>query len=212
MINGILNDKQIRVLSGIGNYVSDKEWDYPFDYFKNQPMITPFEPNQQRVLKQEDGSEVKAISWGTSSFGYDVRLADDFRIFSNINSTVIDPLSFSEKTFVEHKGPFAIIPPNSYLLGRTVEVFDIPRDVMVLCVGKSTYARSGAIINVTPIEAGFKGNVVIEISNATPLPLKVYANMGIAQFIFFRGEPCETSYADRGGKYQNQQGVTLAKV
>ena len=98
------------------------------------------------------------------------------------------------------------------MLGRTVEVFDIPRDVMVLCVGKSTYARSGAIINVTPIEAGFKGNVVIEISNATPLPLKVYANMGIAQFIFFRGEPCETSYADRGGKYQNQQGVTLAKV
>ncbi len=154
----------------------------------------------------------KIVSYGTSSFGYDVRLANEFKIFTNINSTMIDPLNFDHASCVDHVGDFCIIPPNSYILGRTVEVFKIPRDVMVICLGKSTYARCGAIVNVTPIEAGFEGNVVIEISNATSLPLKVYANQGIAQFLFFQSdEECETSYADRDGKYQNQTGITTAK-
>lgn len=155
----------------------------------------------------------KILSFGTSSFGYDVRLADDFKIFTNVNSAIIDPLNMSDGCYVDHKGPFCIIPPNSYILGHTIEVFDLPRDVVALCVGKSTYARAGAIVNVTPIEPGFSGQVVIEISNSTPLPLKVYANQGIAQFLFFESdEECEVSYGDRGGKYQNQRGITTAIV
>lgn len=155
----------------------------------------------------------KILSFGTSSFGYDVRLADDFKIFTNVNSAIIDPLNMSNACYSDHKGPFCIIPPNSYILGHTVETFDLPRDVVALCVGKSTYARAGAIVNVTPIEPGFCGQVVIEISNATPLPLKVYANQGIAQFMFFESdEECETSYGERGGKYQNQRGLQTAIV
>lgn len=155
----------------------------------------------------------KILSFGTSSFGYDVRLADEFKIFTNVNSAVIDPLNMVDACYVDHKGPYCIIPPNSYILGHTIEAFDIPRDVMVICLGKSTYARAGAIVNVTPIEAGFKGQVVIEISNSTPLPLKVYANQGIAQFLFFESdEDCEVSYGDREGKYQNQRGITTAIV
>lgn len=154
----------------------------------------------------------KILSYGTSSFGYDVTLQDEFRIFTNINSSIIDPLSFDEKCLVEFKGDVCIIPPNSYILGVTREYFRIPRDVMVVCVGKSTYARCGAIVNTTPIEPGFEGHVVIEISNATNLPMKIYANQGVAQFMFFKSdEECETSYADKGGKYQGQTGMTLAK-
>lgn len=156
----------------------------------------------------------KILSYGTSSFGYDVTLQDDFRIFTNVNTGIIDPLNFDEeKCLIPFKGDVCIIPPNSYILGVTREYFRIPRDVMVACVGKSTYARCGAIVNVTPIEPGFEGNVVIEVSNATSSPLKVYANQGIAQFMFFRGdEECEVSYGDKAGKYQGQTGMTLAKV
>ncbi len=155
----------------------------------------------------------KIVSYGTSSFGYDVRLGDEFKVFTDINNSIIDPLNFDHKSYVDQKGPYCIIPPNSYILGMTIEKFVIPKNVMVVCVGKSTYARCGAIVNVTPIEAGFAGNVVIEISNATRLPIKVYANQGIAQFLFYESdEDCEVSYADRGGKYMGQSGITTAKV
>lgn len=187
------------------------------------PMISPFEPSNIRTKQVYDQAasrdmdtdvmvDQKILSYGTSSFGYDVTLQDEFRIFTNINSTIIDPLNFDEKCLVEFKGDVCIIPPNSYILGVTREYFKIPRDVMVVCLGKSTYARCGAIVNVTPIEPGFCGHVVIEISNSTSLPLKVYANQGIAQFMFFQSdEECETSYADKAGKYQGQTGLTLAK-
>lgn len=172
------------------------------------PMIQPFMPNQVRYV-----NERKIISWGLSSFGYDVRLANKFKIFTNINSTVIDPLNMSDDCYIDFEGDVCIIPPNSYILGHTVETFNIPRDVQVIAVGKSTYARVGCAINVTPIEAGFSGEVVIEIANLTPLPMKVYAGMGISQFLFFRGtEECEVSYDDRDGKYQNQSGLTTARV
>ena len=168
---------------------------------------------------EKDGVLVKqkVLSWGLSSYGYDVRLDNEFKIFTNrnsyVNNLIIDPLNFDDKCCVDHKGPYCIIPPNSYILGKTKEYFKIPRNVSVICVGKSTYARVGAIVNVTPIEAGFEGNIVIEISNATSLPLKVYAEMGISQFIFFQGDvPCEVSYADRGGKYQGQTTVQTALI
>jgi len=173
-----------------------------------RPMITPFVDDQ---VREEDGRKI--VSYGLSSYGYDVRLANTFKIFTNINSAVIDPLVPDESCFQDFEGDVCIIPPNSYVLGRTIETFDIPRNVTGICLGKSTYARSAAIVNVTPIEAGFKGQVVIEISNASPLPLKVHAGMGIAQFLFFLGDqPCKVSYDDRGGKYQNQQGVVTARV
>lgn len=186
----ILNDKQITKLC-----VNDV------------PMIMPFEARQVREVDNK-----KILSYGLSSFGYDVRLANKFKIFTNIKNALIDPLDVTDDIYVEHEGDYCIIPPNSYILGHTVEHFDIPRDVMVLCCGKSTLARLAAIVNVTPIEPGFKGQVVIEIANCSPLPLKVYANQGIAQFMFFRGEPCEVSYADRGGKYMAQTGVTTARL
>lgn len=155
----------------------------------------------------------KIISYGTSSFGYDVTLADEFQIFTNINSAIIDPLNFSPDCLHSFKGDVCIIPPHSYILGYTREYFKIPRNVTGVALGKSTYARCGAIVNVTPIEAGFEGTVVIEIANTTSLPLKVYANMGIAQFLFFESdEECEVSYADRAGKYQGQTGMQLALV
>lgn len=172
-------------------------------------MIEPFIDHQVRV----DDNGKKVISYGLSAGGYDVRLANEFKLFTNINTTVIDPLAFDELCLHDHCGDYAIIPPNSYMLGRTVETFNIPRDIMVVCVGKSSWARVGCGINVTPIEPGFIGQVVIEISNFTPSPLKIHAGMGIAQFLFFRSnKPCEVSYADRGGKYQNQSGVQLAIV
>src|SRR6202165_3581313 len=168
-------------------------------------MIEPFEPGQVKVI---DGRRV--VSFGTSSYGYDVRCADEFKLFTNINSTIVDPKEFDEKNFVDVKGESVIIPPNSFALARTVEYFRITRNVLTICLGKSTYARCGIIVNVTPLEPGWEGHVTLEFSNTTPLPAKVYANEGACQFLFLQGnEPCETSYADRAGKYMGQRGVTL---
>ena len=167
-------------------------------------MINPFSE------KQVAGG---VISYGLSSYGYDLRVADEFKIFTNINSTFIDPKQFDERSFVTVQSACAIIPPNSFALARSVEYFKIPRDVLTICVGKSTYARCGIIVNVTPFEPEWEGFVTLEISNTTPLPAKIYANEGLCQILFFQSdEPCETSYADRKGKYQSQKGIVLPKV
>jgi dCTP deaminase len=167
-------------------------------------MIEPFEDRQVRQ---------GVISYGLSSYGYDIRVADEFKVFTNINSTVVDPKNFDARSFVDVKADICIIPPNSFALARTVEYFRIPRDVLTVCVGKSTYARCGLIVNVTPFEPEWEGNVTLEISNTTPLPAKVYANEGIAQVLFFQSdEACEVSYADKKGKYQRQQGLTLPRL
>lgn len=171
-------------------------------------MIEPFEGGMVR----ENGSG-KLVSYGTSSYGYDVRCADEFKIFTNINSTIVDPKKFDPRSFVDIKAHECIIPPNSFALARTVEYFRIPRDVLVVCLGKSTYARCGIIVNVTPLEPEWEGHVTLEFSNTTPLPARIYANEGVAQMLFFGAdEVCETSYKDRGGKYQGQRGVTLPKT
>jgi dCTP deaminase len=171
-------------------------------------MIEPFSPDQVRMAAGE-----KIVSYGTSSYGYDVRCAEEFKIFTNINSTIVDPKNFDEKSFVDFKGSVCIIPPNSFALARTVEFFRIPRSVLTVCLGKSTYARCGIIVNVTPLEPEWEGHVTLEFSNTTPLPAKIYANEGVAQMLFFESdEVCETSYRDRGGKYQGQRGVTLPKA
>ena len=167
-------------------------------------MISPFEEKQVRQ---------GVISFGLSSYGYDVRIADEFKIFTNVFGAVVDPKNFDPKSFVDFKGEVCIIPPNSFALGRTLEYFRIPRNAMTICVGKSTYARCGIITNVTPLEPGWEGHVTLEVSNTTPLPAKIYANEGIAQILFFESdEQCLVSYADKKGKYQAQQGVTLPKV
>ena len=167
-------------------------------------MIEPFEDRQVRT---------GVISYGLSSYGYDIRVADEFKVFTNINSTVVDPKNFDARSFVDVKADVCIIPPNSFALSKTVEYFRIPRDVLTVCVGKSTYARCGLIVNVTPFEPEWEGFVTLEISNTTPLPAKVYANEGIAQVLFFQSdETCEVSYADKKGKYQGQQGLTLPKL
>ncbi|HZP37072.1 MAG TPA: dCTP deaminase [Methylomirabilota bacterium] len=172
-------------------------------------MIEPFEPSQVRV----GATGAKIVSYGTSSYGYDVRCADEFKIFTNINSSIVDPKAFDPRSFVDYQGEVALIPPNSFALGRSVEYFKIPRNVLTICVGKSTYARCGIITNVTPFEPEWEGYVTLEISNTTPLPARIYANEGIAQVLFFESdEPCETSYADRQGKYQGQQGIVLPTV
>jgi dCTP deaminase len=171
-------------------------------------LIDPFEPGQVR-----DSPAGRVISYGTSSYGYDVRCAPEFKIFTNINSTIVDPKQFDEKSFVDLSADVCIIPPNSFALSRTVEYFRIPRNVLVVCLGKSSYARCGIICNVTPLEPEWEGHVTLEFSNTTPLPAKIYANEGVAQMLFFESdEVCETSYADRGGKYQGQRGVTLPKA
>ena len=173
-----------------------------------QGMIEPFEAQQ---VKEVAGRRV--VSYGTSSYGYDIRCSDEFKIFTNINSTIVDPKSFDAKSFVDFKGAVCIIPPNSFALARTVEFFRIPRDVLTICLGKSTYARCGIIVNVTPLEPEWQGHVTLEFSNTTPLPAKIYAGEGCAQVIFLQSdEICETSYRDRGGKYQGQQGVTLPRI
>jgi dCTP deaminase len=167
-------------------------------------MIDPFEDRQIR-----EG----VISYGLSSYGYDIRVADEFKVFTNINSTVVDPKNFDARSFVDVKADICIIPPNSFALAKTVEYFRIPRDVLTVCVGKSTYARCGLIVNVTPFEPEWEGYVTLEISNTTPLPAKVYANEGISQVLFFQSdEDCEVSYADKKGKYQRQQGLTLPRL
>jgi dCTP deaminase len=167
-------------------------------------MIEPFVETQKR-----DG----VISYGLSSYGYDARVADEFKIFTNVDSAVIDPKNFNAASFVDRRTDICIIPPNSFALARTVEYFRIPRDVLVICLGKSTYARCGIIVNVTPLEPEWEGQVTIEISNTTPLPAKIHANEGICQFLFLRGEsPCEISYADKAGKYMHQRGVALPRL
>ena len=189
--HGVLPDHEITLLARAG-------------------MIEPFTPTQ---VSQRDGARV--LSYGVSSYGYDARVSDEFKVFTNVNTTVLDPKNFDERSFVDVRATegYVIIPPNSFVLGRTVERFDIPRDVLVVCVGKSTLARLGVIVNVTPLEPCWRGHVTLEFSNTTPLPAKLYANEGACQFIFLRSaSPCHTSYADRKGKYQGQTGVTLPKM
>ena len=171
-------------------------------------MIEPFAPD---LVRQNEGGKI--VSYGTSSYGYDVRVANEFKIFTNINSTIVDPKNFDERNFVDFTGDVCIIPPNSFALARTVEYFRIPRSVLTVCLGKSTYARCGIIVNVTPLEPEWEGHVTLEFSNTTPLPAKIYANEGVAQMLFFESdEICATSYKDRGGKYLGQTGVTLPKI
>ena len=198
-----------------------------------KPMIEPFESGQIRYRDlpsingqpvelrgrgeaQADGTrQEKIISYGTSSYGYDVRCAPEFKVFTNVHSAVVDPKNFDDKSFVDMKGDSCIIPPNSFALARTIEYFRIPRDILVVCLGKSTYARCGIIVNVTPLEPEWEGHITLEFSNTTPLPARIYANEGIAQFLFFQADAddiCETSYKDRGGKYQGQTGVTLPRT
>jgi dCTP deaminase len=171
---------------------------------REHDMINPFTESQVR-----EG----VISYGVSSYGYDLRVAEEFKIFTNVNSTIVDPKHFDEKSFVEFRGPVCIVPPNSFALARSVEYFKIPRTVLTICVGKSTYARCGIIVNVTPLEPEWEGFVTLEISNTTPLPARVYSNEGLCQIVFFESdEVCEVSYKDKKGKYQAQKGIVLPKV
>jgi len=167
-------------------------------------MIEPFEEKQVRQ---------GVVSYGISSYGYDIRVADEFKIFTNVMSTVVDPKNVDPASMVDFRGPVCLVPPNSFALARTIEYFRIPRNVLTICVGKSTYARCGIITNVTPFEPEWEGHVTLEISNTTPLPAKIYSNEGIAQVLFFESdEPCETSYRDKSGKYQAQRGITLPRL
>ena len=182
----VLSDKWIRKMS------------------KEEGMIAPFEEKQVRG---------DSISYGLSSFGYDARVSDEFKVFTNVNNALVDPKNFSEASFIERKADSCIIPPNSFVLARTVEYFKIPRDVLVICLGKSTYARCGIIVNVTPLEPEWEGHVTLEFSNTTPLPARVYANEGACQFLFLKGDiACDISYLERSGKYMGQRGVTLPKL
>ncbi|MFT5720804.1 MAG: dCTP deaminase [Motiliproteus sp.] len=171
-------------------------------------MITPFEPGQVRTRGDE-----RIVSYGTSSYGYDVRCSNEFKIFTNINSSIVDPKDFDHQSFVDVTTDVCIIPPNSFALARTVEYFKIPRDVLTICLGKSTYARCGIIVNVTPLEPEWEGHVTLEFSNTTPLPAKIYANEGVAQMLFLGADTvCETSYKDRNGKYMGQTGVVVPRT
>ncbi len=171
---------------------------------EQEGMISPFVNGQVK-----DG----VISYGLSSYGYDIRVSDEFKIFTNVHSAVVDPKHFNSKSFIDYKGKICVIPPNSFVLAQTVEYFKIPRNVLTICVGKSTYARCGLIVNVTPFEPEWEGYVTLEISNTTPLPARIYANEGIAQVLFFESdEICEISYADRKGKYQHQQSIMLPRI
>ena len=178
------------------------------DQSENHQLISPFEPTQIREL-----NGVKIVSYGVSSYGYDVRCSNEFKIFTNTHSAIVDPKEFDPNSFIDVTADECIIPPNSFALARTVEYFKIPRSVLTLCLGKSTYARCGIIVNVTPLEPEWEGHVTLEFSNTTNLPAKIYANEGVAQMIFFESDQvCKTSYKDRGGKYQGQTGVTLPKT
>ena len=175
---------------------------------KKQEMISPFEENQIREINGK-----KIISYGTSSYGYDARVSDEFQIFTNVNNNIVDPKNFTPDNVVTKRTNECIIPPNSFVLAKTVERFKIPRDILVICVGKSTYARCGIIVNVTPLEPEWEGYVTLEFSNTTTLPAKIYAFEGVCQFIFLKANTvCKTSYADKKGKYQNQDGIVLPKV
>ena len=191
-----------RVAQGADDVIKSDGWIKRMALEKG--MIKPFEDRQVRK---------GMISYGVSSYGYDLRISDEFKIFTNINNTIVDPKAFDARSFVDFQGDVCVIPPNSFGLGRSVEYFKIPRNVLTICVGKSTYARCGIITNVTPFEPEWEGFVTLEISNTTPLPAKIYANEGIAQVLFFESdEACLTSYADRQGKYQGQQGIVLPTV
>ncbi len=195
-----LQAKKIEKLGG-GKLLIDREIK---EYVQKYRMLDPFSAHLN-----SNG----VISWGLSSMGYDIRIADEFKIFTNVWNSMVDPKKFDEKSFVDFKGPECVIPPNSFALARTVEYFRIPRNVLTICCGKSTYARCGLIVNVTPFEPEWEGYAVLEVSNTTPLPAKIYANEGIAQVLFFASdEPCEVSYGDRKGKYQKQQSIVLPKV
>ena len=175
---------------------------------RSHGMIEPFVPEQ---VRERNGERV--ISFGTSSYGYDIRCANEFKIFTNINSAVVDPKNFDDSSFVDLRADVCIIPPNSFALARTIEYLRIPRNILTVCLGKSTYARCGIIVNVTPLEPEWEGHVTLEFSNTTPLPAKIYANEGVAQVLFFESdEVCEVSYRDRAGKYMKQRGVTLPKT
>ena len=172
-------------------------------------MIEPFEEKQIRNLS----SNKKVVSYGLSSYGYDIRVADEFKVFSNVHNSIVDPKNFDPASFIDIKKDICIIPPNSFALARSIEYFKIPRNVLTVCLGKSTYARCGIIVNVTPFEPEWQGHVTIEISNTTPLPTKIYSNEGIAQVIFFKADQeCKTSYADKKGKYMNQRGITIPRL
>lgn len=177
---------------------------------KEHAMIEPFEESQVRQVK--DGQRL--VSYGLSSYGYDLRVANEFKIFTNVLNSIVDPKNFDEKSFVDIKtNDYCMVPPNSFALARSIEYFRIPRDVLTICLGKSTYARCGIIVNVTPFEPEWEGHVTLEISNTTPLPAKIYANEGLAQVIFLKSsEQCETSYADRKGKYMGQKGITIPRM
>ena len=176
---------------------------------KEHGMIEPFVDGQ--VKKLDDGSRV--VSYGLSSYGYDLRVSDEFKVFTNIFNTVVDPKAFDDRSFVDIQTDVCIVPPNSFALARSVEYFRIPREALTICVGKSTYARCGIIVNVTPFEPEWEGHVTLEISNTTPLPARIYANEGLAQVVFFlAAEVCETSYADRAGKYMRQRGITSPRL
>ena len=173
-----------------------------------EKMISPF---IDHLIREHDGEKV--ISYGLSSYGYDLRVSNKFKVFTNLNNVIIDPKGFSDKEFVEVESNVCIVPPNSFALAVSVEYFKIPRDVLTMCIGKSTYARCGIIVNVTPFEPEWEGQVTLEISNTTPLPAKIYAGEGLAQVIFFKADViCDVSYADRGGKYQGQQGITVPRM
>ncbi len=175
---------------------------------KEHGMIEPFE---EKLVRKNGDAQV--ISYGLSSYGYDLRVADEFKVFTNVYNAVVDPKYFDPRSFVDIQGEYCLVPPNSFALARSVEYFRIPRDVLTLCVGKSTYARCGIIVNVTPFEPEWEGHVTLEISNTTPLPAKIYSGEGLAQVLFLAAnEPCETSYADRSGKYQAQRGITTPRM
>lgn len=197
---------QCLLIGGVMSIKSDK---WIRRMVEQEGMIEPFEPAQVRY----DEQGARLISYGTSSYGYDVRCANEFKIFTNVHSPTVDPKNFDENSFVDVANDVCVIPPNSFALARTVEYFRIPRNVLTMCLGKSTYARCGIIVNVTPLEPEWEGHVTLEFSNTTPLPAKIYANEGVAQMLFFESdEVCETSYKDRGGKYQGQTGVTLPQT
>lgn len=178
------------------------------DMAENEGMIDPFEPKQ---VKQRDGKRI--LSYGTSSYGYDIRCAPEFKIFTNVNNALIDPKDFTDKTFVTVEADEIIIPPNSFILTRSVEYIRVPRDILIVCLGKSTLARCGVDTMSTPLEPEWEGHITLEFANTTSLPMKFYANEGCAQLLFFQGnEPCETSYKDRGGKYQGQRGITTPRT
>lgn len=218
----IMSDRWIREMSL--SRAEKSMFNHEGDVFQKgpswEPMIEPFVDGQVRRKSHEhfpgmDGSDhdKKVISFGLSSYGYDVRCAEHFKVFTNVNSAMVDPKNFDDKCYVDVVGDSCIIPPNSFALAHTVEYIRVPRDVLVVCLGKSTYARCGIIVNVTPLEPEWEGQVTLEFSNTTNLPAKIYANEGVAQFLFFKGnEPCDVSYADRKGKYMGQTGVTIPRT